>query len=455
MLDPRFVSSLLMDPSVTFSRVLLCVVASASLLGLSGCRSKDATPPPALVNLESPLGDTRAGLEATQVRDAPEAWMSLERVGLGELFACGVAEGAIYCWGSGRFGELGLGEGVTQSLVPAGPLEGPSDVIDIHANRGFVCAAERSGALWCWGNNVHGQIGDGSTDNRHEPVRVQGVHNAVQVTAGYQHACAVLRDGGLVCWGENADGQLGREGGGRYLQPQRVPGVSGAKRVAAGRASTCVLLASGRVECFGSNAYGELGRGQPPEILASSSRAGGVQRVTQAVDISGYANHFCAATERGETYCWGGKVMPPAAALRRRDRRIAQNLPVDPLPEIGAVDLIEGVDRVENVAVGMGYSCVRQDTGHVYCWGDNRYAQHGSGSQSDRDDPTPMAGVIGAQRVFAGARNTCVLARDDRMLCAGANRNGEIGNGGTALALTPTPVLRPQRDGGPILPVDP
>lgn len=423
--------------------MLVSLLISGFLVASCGRRTEDAAPPP--VNVESPFDDSREELATARVQAAPEAWTELQTVAIGELFACGVAGGEVYCWGSGRFGELGLGEEATQSLVPAGPLQHLGKVTEIRANRGYACALEQSGTVACWGNNVHGQLGDGTTENRFEPVRVAGVSGAVHIATGYQHACAVLRDGSVVCWGENADGQLGREGGGMFPNAQRVPGLSHVVQVAAGRTSTCARLSGGRVECWGTNTYGELGRGVPPEVLPASARPAAVQIVQNARDLSGFADHYCAATEDGQALCWGGKSMPPTRALRQRERRIAANLPVEPLPDIGAVDTIDGIDKVENVSVGMGFSCARQQTGHVYCWGGNTYAQHGSGSQNDRDYPTPMAGVIGAKLVVAGARNSCVLARDDRMLCAGANRHGEIGNGGTATALTPTPVLRPHR----------
>ena len=419
------------------------VLSVLACVATTGCKKREAPTGPAPVNVDSPFDDSREELDTSRMRAAPEAWTELTHLALGELFACGVASEQVYCWGSGRFGELGRGEEELQRLLPAGPLEGLRPVLELSANRGFVCALERGGTVSCWGNNVHGQLGDGSTVNRFQPVRVKGVTTAVQVTTGYQHACALNRDGSIVCWGENEAGQLGREGGGMFPEPQRVHGVGHAKMLAAGRATTCALLTNGRVECWGANSDGALGRGVPPEVLEGSARPGFVEKLANARDISGYAEHFCAATEEGYAYCWGDKTMPSARALRLRERRIAANLPVEPLPEIGVIQRVEGIDNVENVAVGMGFSCARQESGHVYCWGANKYAQHGSGSQNDRKDPTPMAGVIGAKLLVAGARNTCVLARDGRMLCSGANRNGEIGNGGTATALTPTPVQRP------------
>lgn len=417
-----------------------------ALASVAGCKRKAPVLAPLPENEASPFDQQRRDLDTARVRAAPEAWDELSEVGLGELFACGIADGQVYCWGAGRFGELGIGtsDEPIQRAIPTGPLKNLGHVEQLSANRGFICARERGGLVSCWGNNVHGQLGDGGTSNHYEPVRVQGISDAIWIAAGYQHTCAVHRDGGVSCWGENADGQVGRDGGGMVLKPSRVSGVYGASRVAAGRASSCALFTGGRVECWGSNSFGELGRGVPPEALASAWSPSAVTSIVGAKDLAGYADHFCVVDGDDGVRCWGGKTMPPARVLRTRERRIAANLPVEPLPDIGGVDVIEGAVGAAEVAVGIGYSCMRQHSGHVYCWGENTYAQQGNGSQNFRKDPSPMAAIIGAQRLFAGARTTCVLARDKRMLCSGANRSGEIGNGGTSTALTPTPVLRPQ-----------
>lgn len=411
----------------------------------NGCRKnadEDTRPP---TNRPSPFERTRTDLSATDVHAAPEAWKGVQEIAIGEHFLCGLANGSVYCWGNGRFGELGVGTDKSQSLVPTGPLKNMKDAVTISANRGFACALESSGNVACWGNNVHGQLGDGSKTNRPEPVYVQGLSDVIQLATGYQHACAITRAGHLYCWGENEHGQLGKSEGGIYTRPQLVSGVSRPIQVAAGTASTCVRLKSGHVECWGANNYGELGRGVGPDKLKTSPRPARVKDVSQAIDISGYADHYCVATEDGDVACWGGKTDLSPKELRRRNRRLDANLPVEPLPDIGAVDHVPGIDGIAKVAVGKEYSCALEEAGQVYCWGENTYAQHGSGSQSDRDDPSPMAGVTNATRVIAGSRNTCVIVSDGRTLCAGANKQGEIGNGGTSTALTPKQVLQPEK----------
>lgn len=436
---------------LNFNRVRWTPIIAMALLSMlwTGCRKKAPTEDAPPINRESPFERTRTDLSATDVHAAPEGWKGVQDIAIGEHFVCGLANGDVYCWGNGRFGELGIGEGDVQSLVPTGPLAHMNDIVSIRANRGFACALESGGKVACWGNNVHGQLGDGSKNNRHEPVYVHGISDAIHIATGYQHACAVTRSGHLYCWGENADGQLGKNEGGIYTRPQRVSGVSRPVQVEAGTASTCARLKNGHVECWGVNAYGELGRGVGPDKLKRSYRPSRVKDVSQAVDLSGYADHYCAVTESGEVACWGGKTDLSPRELRRRDRRLDANLPVEPLPDVGAVDEVPGITGITHVAVGKEYSCALEEAGQVYCWGENTYAQHGSGSQSDRDDPSPMAGVTNASRVRAGSRNTCVIVSDGRTLCSGANKQGEIGNGGTSTALTPKQVLQPERKAVP------
>lgn len=438
----REVKLMLNHRRVNWGRLLVLILLASCW---AGCRKKapEETAPP--LNRPSPFERTRNDLSTADVHAAPEAWKGVQEIAIGEHFLCGLANGNVYCWGNGRFGELGMGEAHTQSLVPIGPLPNMRDVVTVSANRGFACALESTGNVACWGNNVHGQLGDGTKTNRMEPTYVQGLDDVTHIATGYQHACAVTRAGHLYCWGENADGQLGKSEGGIYTRPQRVPGITRPVQVAAGTASTCVRQKGGHVECWGANTFGELGRGVGPDKLKTSPRPARVKDISQAADISGYADHYCIATEDGEVACWGGKTDLSPKELRRRDRRLDANLPVEPLPEIGAIDLVPGIDGIARVAVGKEYSCALEEAGQVYCWGENTYAQHGSGSQSDRDDPSPMAGVTNATRVMAGSRNTCVIVSDGRTLCAGANKQGEIGNGGTSTALTPKPVLQPEK----------
>jgi alpha-tubulin suppressor-like RCC1 family protein len=64
-------------------------------------------------------------------------------------------------------------------------------------------------ALVCWGMNLSGQLGDGTTEDRFMPTRI-GEDGWSGLTAGYAHTCAIKQsDDRLYCWGDNGFGKLG------------------------------------------------------------------------------------------------------------------------------------------------------------------------------------------------------------------------------------------------------
>ena len=62
-------------------------------------------------------------------------------------------------------------------------------------------ALRSDGTVWTWGNNRHGQLGDGTTIDRYTPVQVQNLSNVIAVTAGAHHTAALRSDGTVWVWG--------------------------------------------------------------------------------------------------------------------------------------------------------------------------------------------------------------------------------------------------------------
>ncbi len=72
----------------------------------------------------------------------------------------------------------------------------------ISAGRTHSLALLDDGAARAWGENILGQVGDGTTTNRDTPVLVQGVRNAVAITAAVgDFSAALLADGTVMTWG--------------------------------------------------------------------------------------------------------------------------------------------------------------------------------------------------------------------------------------------------------------
>jgi hypothetical protein len=86
--------------------------------------------------------------------------------------ACGLtAGGDAWCWGDNAWGTLGDGTRTSRFAPVAVALPGARRVREI-AVAGQICALADDDTVWCWGHNDHGQVGDGSTEDRLTPVQI-------------------------------------------------------------------------------------------------------------------------------------------------------------------------------------------------------------------------------------------------------------------------------------------
>jgi alpha-tubulin suppressor-like RCC1 family protein len=144
---------------------------------------------------------------------------------LGGPHTCGVTgTNAAYCWGDNSSSQLGDGT-ATDRLVPT-VLAGAA-FSSLDAGQYFTCALGSAGAASCWGNNQAGQLGTGDFTLRSAPAAVVGPGGGTalsfqSITAGVAHVCGRTTDAAIYCWGTNVDGQLGQAGGGLRSSPTEV-----------------------------------------------------------------------------------------------------------------------------------------------------------------------------------------------------------------------------------------
>ncbi len=117
--------------------------------------------------------------------------------------------GRVSCWGNGAQGRLGIGEPVASLVKTPAELPGLVDVKALSSDDSHSCAVVADGRLLCWGQNVWGEIGDRTKQNRFAPVAVHGLTGVVEVSAGMSHTCARRADRSVWCWGDNDQGLLG------------------------------------------------------------------------------------------------------------------------------------------------------------------------------------------------------------------------------------------------------
>src|SRR5687767_15561345 len=78
---------------------------------------------------------------------------------------------------------------------PAQAASGPWSVAS--AGYSHTCAITSAKSLYCWGYNINGQIGDGSTTQRNSPVQIGTSGAWARVSGGTGHTCAITTGGSL------------------------------------------------------------------------------------------------------------------------------------------------------------------------------------------------------------------------------------------------------------------
>ncbi|MCT6874524.1 MAG: InlB B-repeat-containing protein, partial [Bifidobacterium sp.] len=165
--------------------------------------------------------------------------------------------------------------GTKVTLTPPGPRG--IRFSQVSAGRGHILAVASDGNLYAWGSNDHGQLGDGTTTERHEPVPVkkpQGVSQDftwVQASAGYLFSVGLGSDGKLYSWGDNTYGQLGNNTTTAHYTPepvnlpQNAPSGFTWKQEAVGSLHALGLGSDGNLYSWGDNDHNQLGDGTTTE----------------------------------------------------------------------------------------------------------------------------------------------------------------------------------------------
>ncbi|MBI2060125.1 MAG: hypothetical protein HYT87_10170 [Nitrospirae bacterium] len=357
-----------------------------------------------------------------------------------------VSDGTVKCWGANYYGQLGDGTtGPTADKSTPVAVSTLTGAIAITGGDYHTCALVSDGTGKCWGDNVYGELGDGTLVDKSTPVAVSTFTGAVAITGGNGHTCALVSDGTGKCWGKNLNGQLGDGTTANRLAPIAVSFLSSAAAIAGGSAHTCSLLSDGTVKCWGYNAYGELGDGTTADKttpvavsmpagpmgiklprLHESTASGAPARPFREGLTAHLGSHTCSLLSDGTVKCWGSNWQNQLGDGTAADR----STPV----------AVSTLTNAVAVTGGEYHTCSLLSNGTVKCWGPNGYGQLGDGTVANKSTPVAVSTLTSAVAIAGGFYHTCSLLADGSVNCWGYNANGQLGDGSNAGKSTPVAV---------------
>jgi len=347
---------------------------------------------------------------------------------------------------------------VTGTLTVGTAFGGPSPdglgAVKLASDGNGYCTVLTSGSVACWGDNVYGELGNGTTGGQSctdgpcdsTPGVVTGITTAAEVIGsqggelpGY---CALLTSGSVDCWGDNTFGELGNgTTGGQSCNngnapcnptPGAVSGVTTATSVVSdGGTDYCALLTSGSVDCWGTNSEGDLGNGTTtgPDCSGTCNPTpGAVTGVTTAKSVVSDGDGYCAVLTSGSVDCWGNNSSgslgngttggPDCSGM------------CNPTPgAVTGVTTAASLTSDDNSFAELSY-CALLTSGSVDCWGDNGSGELGNGTAGGTDaTPGAVTGVTTAASLANDGDGYCAALMSGSVDCWGDNSSGELGNG--------------------------
>jgi alpha-tubulin suppressor-like RCC1 family protein len=378
---------------------------------------------------------------------AQAAPFTLQSISVGSNHACGVtAQHAAYCWGRNAEGELGNStsnaacaeSGEPCSLKPV-KVEGTLAFASISAGNNYTCAVTTTGAAYCWGLGVYGQLGNGSQASSSRPVRVTVEATVQSISAGANHTCAVATSGVAYCWGSNAGGKLGAGGSltGGHTAPVLVAGHLAFRTISAGYYHTCGVTRDGRTYCWGRNDQGEVGSAAKGASSVPVRVAG--ELVGRQVHAAGQFDYSCAVDQNGSLFCWGANCYGQLGLDSTTEQCGMPEMPCSSKPAA-----VHATGSFQSVSADFSHTCALTASGGVVCWGENNQGQLANGTTGGRTTtPTPIAGSLTYRAVSTGREFTCALTTEGAPQCWGRNADGQLGAGAEGNRNTPTAVVSP------------
>jgi alpha-tubulin suppressor-like RCC1 family protein/ankyrin repeat protein len=360
-------------------------------------------------------------------------------------------DGKVLSWGNNTSGQLGTNSSAnspTAVYVRDHLGNMISDIKYISTNYNHSVALRDDGTVFAWGENVFGQLGNGTNTNTNHATIVAdnfgfSIINIATVEAGKYHTVALKTDGTLLSWGKNSSGQLGIGTNADTYVPTAVRDLGGSilsniSKIAVGAEHTLALSDDGRVYSWGHNYYGQLGDGTTtkrnyPALVQDSNN----NTLSNVESIYAGSNYSIAVKSDGTVWTWGHNSSGQLGDGTQTNQALAKQV-------TGSEEF--SFTNIDMIASGHLHNIILRTDNTLITWGDNSSGQLGSGNTDSSIVPIEIKDssdniLIDIRYVSSNYKHAMALKTDGTILAWGENSDSQLGIGTTTDTTTPTLVI--------------
>jgi alpha-tubulin suppressor-like RCC1 family protein len=330
-----------------------------------------------------------------------------------------LAQNALWAFGDNTYGQLGDG---TQTNRSSPVQSGTSTTWSELAYGRDHALAIKQGELWTWGSNVQSQLGIGSSGGlRTTPAQVGSLTNWAKVDAGNTHSLAIKTDNTIWAFGDNTYGNLGLGDTTVRNSPVQIGSLTWSQ-ITAGTNHSAAIRWDGALFTWGRNHVGQLGQGNTTS-LSSPVQVG---TATDWSVVRAFGNSTLALKTGGTLWGWGLNTSGQLA----QGNAVNRSSPV----QIGTLS------TWLSIACGYGNVFAKTTSGQTWVWGINTQGSLGLGDLIARSSPVALGSTNEWGSFAPGRAHTIATKPDGSLHSWGQNNLGQLGSGNTTNRSSPVQV---------------
>jgi alpha-tubulin suppressor-like RCC1 family protein len=378
------------------------------------------------------IGDNTTTNRSSPVSCARPGSYKMIAAGASASAAIDATDGSLWVWGFNSNGILG--NNTLSSVSSPVSFARPGSYAYVHIGPNALVAIDAAnGSLWTCGNNVFGQLGDGTTVTRSSPVSVLGNRSYVSAKAGGNSIIAMTADGTLYVWGYDGVNQLGRRIQGYTTTIIPINSTLSFSKIK----NNIFLSADGNIYCTGSDGVGSLGANSNVDtsVLVPIARPASYKAIATTWSSTLDSYTACAAIEgsTGNIFTWG----------HNHSGQLGNNTIVNNSSPI-SIARLGSYSQISGGLFASYFVAIDASTGMVWGWGDNSNGQLGDNTRTTKSSPVSIRRPGSYSQVaICGIATFMIDASNGSIWGCGVGALGLLGNNTVSSYSSPVSLARP------------